>query len=239
VPDLCLELTSAVLPPEAWPSAVTAVTTLVSARPDLFPDPSVLSQVVPADEATGKARSFRIGAWSTVGGSSGDERSQTAGLAGESCLPEDATWGATITRSLLAAGAERRASSVDLSVGVTADVGVRFFPDEERVRTFLDFSMPLGVGGHCWVDDILGVDAAASRAVISTEVGQDVTLFGDYGCQRFLELMPDGGAGEQALGLVPAKVGTGPERSLGASGADLEADRIVVWGNEVTPGPDG
>lgn len=151
----------------------------------------------------------------------------------DTCLPDGAGWGAHIRRGLLYAGAGRRAASVELSPGVEAQVGVTFVPQEARVRTWLEFSMPLGIGGRCWVDDVLGIDDPSGWLTVGRSTGQAVTLFGGYACERFLALMPEGGAGEQAATLLPADVSLpgGGGLRLRAARVDVEAEAILLSGS--------
>jgi hypothetical protein len=228
-PDLCLELDPGTLGVElAEADAREALAAAVAARPDLFPDPVVEAHAV---SSSGGGSALRLGAWA-VRGSEATASARSAALADQGCAEPGLAWSARVSHALLADGAERRASSVSLAPGVTAHIGVELHPSEGRVRTALDFSMPLGMGGVCWVDDRLGVDAAGGGLTVATEVGQEVTPFAEYACERFLDLMPEGGAGEQAASLVPGAVRSvdGSPVRLGVAGVRVESGAVVVSG---------
>jgi hypothetical protein len=231
-PGLCIELTRAALPVEAWPGLISAVVAAAQARPDLFPEPALLAVPDLASGAPAVAEALRIGVWSATAPADSAMADRRIRLETASCLTTGAAWSARVTLDLLRAGADRRASAVRLSPGTSAKVDVSFHPAESRVRTFLDFELPLGIGGICWLDDVLSMDAPGGVATAASSTGMDVTPFAEYGCERFMALMPDGGAGEQAVSLVPTQVihEGEPTRVLRAGQVRVEDAVIVVDG---------
>jgi hypothetical protein len=236
-PGLCLEVTAAALEPGAWPALLATVVGTTGARPDLFPEPMVLSLPDPRTGHPREATSLRIGAWSTAGTGEAVAARRQAGLEQVACLAPGATWSARITFDLLRAGADRRAATVALSPGTTADVDVSFHPAEARVRTFLDFELPLGIGGTCWLDDVLSVNGSSGRLSVASTSGMDVTLFAEYGCERFMALMPDGGAGEQAIGLVPGEIVLDDATTIPLAARQVTLDdlAVLVTGGSAAP----
>lgn len=252
LPDLCLEIDASALGQTTRETAVKSLAGALAAeaagRPDLFPDPVVLSWPDssstsgsgPAQAASGQdgaASTLRLAMWGVGGSEPSADQQRREALGAASCLPGGAGWGARVGRVLLHAGAGRRAASVELSPGVEAEVGVTFVAQENRVRTWLEFSMPLGIGGQCWVDDRLGVDDASGRVTVSRSTGQQVTPFGEYACERFLALMPEGGAGEQATTLLPTDVSLpgGGGLRLSAVRVEVEAEAILMSGSLGVP----
>jgi hypothetical protein len=211
-PGLCFGMVASAIGDAGWQAVSDALVASARSAVHLFPQP---------EAAEGPTS---LGIW--------EEPESGLSRPAPLCAVSDAGWQATVGRGMLERGALRRAASVELSAGTTAAVSVRFDPKATLVRTQLDFSMPLGVGGKCWVDDRLGVEAGTGRAVSARQVGQYVTLFGDYGCRRFLELMPEGGAGEQAVELLPweVPVGGGSVVRLVATSVTLDEDAITVAG---------
>ena len=65
------------------------------------------------------------------------------------------------------------------------------------------FGIPNGV---CWVDDVLTIEPESGRALASAERGMDVSPLGDVVCGRYYDNLPKGGAGQQAVDLLPSEV---------------------------------
>lgn len=72
--------------------------------------------------------------------------------------------------------------------------------------------MPVGflrLGGTCWIDDVLSVDPGTGTVVTNASTGMDVDPFTEAACQKFGAFMTEGGAGEQALSLLPLAIPLG------------------------------
>jgi hypothetical protein len=114
--------------------------------------------------------------------------------------------------------------------GIDSEVIIYWYPDETRMRTLLAFAGPLDIpNGTCWIDDVLAVDAATGTVVASGEQGLKTSPFAEVACDRFFDHLPDGGAGEQAVSLLPATVTL-------AAGSELRfvAEEVLVTDEAVS-----
>jgi hypothetical protein len=97
----------------------------------------------------------------------------------------------------------------------------------------LVFAGPLDIpNGTCWVDDVLSVDAVGGIVAASGEQGLETSPFAEGACRRFFGFLPDGGAGEQAVTLLPLSVelDDGVIR-LVAQAVTVRDDAIVMAGS--------
>ncbi len=209
--DVCLEVASGVLSAEEWNALDEAVEVAVVARPLLFPAPSIHTR-----------------------GSRLDIDSGHPGLAvGEGpCLEPGHEWSARFDRVFLEAGADLMLEQAPTTPGIGSEVALEWYPDETRVRTTLEFAGPLDFpNGTCWIDDVLTVEAGVVLA--SGEHGLRTSPFAEGACRRFADHLPDGGAGEQAVTLLPTTVelGDGTTVRLVADDVFVREDAVVVAGS--------
>lgn len=184
--DVCLAVTPGVLSAPEWSSLADSVAAALESRSALFPDP----QVVAVD--------------ALLAVHSGHD-----GLArgADGCLREGYDWTARFGRDFLEAGADQMLAEAPTTPGIGSDVTIEWYPEEARLRTTLRFAGPLDIpNGRCWVDDALTIDAATGTVVASGEVGVETSPFAEGACGRFFDHLPQGGAGEQAVTLLPAAV---------------------------------
>ena len=174
------------------------------ARPHMFPEVTVVTAAPAADDAGSMTA---IGAWPFVA----SERHQDA-LASQTddtpCRATSSGWTAAVTMDLLADGADAILAAEQLSEGWSGSVAVTVEPDRSVVHTELTFTGPLGIGGHCWIDETVTIDPATSTIVLTAESGNDAGLAGLVACRRFEDSMVEGGAGGQAMALL-TYVGSG------------------------------
>ncbi len=185
--DLCFEVAEGAIDTAAWASVREAVSQVVGARTALFPDPTIV-----------EAPLSRL-----------DVASGHAGLpaTAAACLEPGSDWTARLGREFLEAGADRMLAEAPTTPGIASDVTLEWYPDESRLRTTLVFAGPLDIpNGTCWVDDRLSVDPATGTAVASGEQGVETSPFAEGACGRFFDDLPDGGAGAQAVTMMPATV---------------------------------
>jgi hypothetical protein len=195
VPDVCLAVHLSQLPSaDAWPALIDAVDAVTSseARPSLFPDRQREVLLGAADTPA------IIGIWS-------EPRTEADTVALDGCVVDDAAWSSYIGRAFLADGADRILGVAPTTPGIDSNVEVEWYPDEHRVRTWLEFEGPLGIpNGTCWVDDVLTVEAGLVAASGDTDLR--TSPFAESACGRFFDYLPRGGAGEQAVMLLPVEV---------------------------------
>ena len=117
--------------------------------------------------------------------------------------------------------------------GIDSDVVIDWYPTEARMRTTLVFAGPLDIpNGTCWIDDTLSVDSVTGTIVASGERGLETSPFAEGACGRFFDHLPDGGAGEQAVTLLPRIVALtdGSELRFVAEDVRVEEDAVSVSG---------
>jgi hypothetical protein len=88
------------------------------------------------------------------------------------------------------------------------------------------------MSGSCWIDEVLTVDKLIGLPTVITTTGDDAGFAGLVACQRFEAEMAEGGAGGQAVALLPRSLTTpdGPTAFL-ATDAAVTDDGIVVTGH--------
>lgn len=210
--DVCLEIEAGIVTAREWDDVAGLVGASVAERAALFPAPRVDRTSTRLSLASGQAGS-------------------DPGTAG--CLEPGAEWSARFGRAFLEAGAERMLEEAPTTPGIDSEVMLEWIPEESRVRTTLAFAGPLDIpSGTCWVDDTLGVDVATGTVVASGERGVVTSPFAEAACGRFFDHLPDGGAGEQAVNLLPAVVPSdrGDRLRFVAEGVRVAEDAISVWG---------
>jgi hypothetical protein len=149
------------------------------------------------------------------------------------CLEPGAEWTARFGRGFLEAGADQMLAEAPTTPGIDSDVTIEWYPDEARLRTTLAFAGPLDIpNGTCWIDDALSIDVEAGVVVASGEEGVKTSPFAEGACGRFFDHLPDGGAGEQAVTLLPRIVALtdGSELRFVAEDVRVEEDAVSVSG---------
>jgi|GEM_PF-4302499 len=212
--DVCLEVTPDALSAAERASLTTSVTGAVESRTAMFPAPVIV------DEAS------RIDVWAGYAGSEPGS--------GTSCLEPGSEWSARFGRDFLEAGADQMLAEAPTTPGIDSNVDIEWYPDDDRLRTTLVFAGPFDIpNGTCWVDDALSVDDLAGLIVTSGEQGVKTSPFAGSACGRFFDHLPDGGAGEQAVTLLPATVELtdGSVLRFVAERVDVRDDAIVVAGS--------
>lgn len=231
LPDVCLAVAGAVtsdapdLTPEAWAAVVTAVDAAVAARPTLIPDRSVVADPDPAGARGDRGPGgLRIGIWSTGGSEPGSSARRLEHLSAAGCPDHEAPWSVRVSGDFLRAGTKRELAAAPTTPGFESQIDVEWYPAEGRVRTMLEFSGPFGIpNGRCWMDDFLDV-GDDGRARSRVETGLRTSPFAEGVCGRFEDHLSDGGAGAQAIMLLPTEVAV----------ADGSSVRFVVDSVEVT-----
>jgi hypothetical protein len=212
--DICFETVSGTLEDAEWEAMRELVAATAATRPALFPLPVL-----------------------TLGGSRLDIASGHEGLdagARAACLVEGHEWTARYDRAFLQAGAQRLLAEAPTTPGISSAVIIEWHPTEARLRTLLDFSGPFDIpNGRCWIDDVLEVDETGGVIVARAERGLATSPFAESACTRFYDHLPGGGAGEQAVSLLPAEL-PGHDGSIVRFVAESVAvldDAIVVGGS--------
>jgi hypothetical protein len=197
--DVCFEVATDRLPEEVWDQVVALVSEMVGERAALFPAPVV--EAAPGFGDGPAARpSIRL---DTHSGHAGGTLPGTSAR----CLEPDLEWTVRFGRVFLEASADRLLEEAPTTPGIASDVTLQWYPDEGRVRTLLTFAGPLDIpNGRCWVDDVLTIDLAGGIAVASGAQGVETSPFAEGACGRFFSHLPDGGAGQQAVTLLPAEI---------------------------------
>jgi hypothetical protein len=216
-PGICLEAASSLVDPGPWSEILATVTATAGLDTDFFPHAAVLTfPDLTRSWEPGAYPTVRIGVWGAAAVDPASTAEQRAFLATADCLGDGSEWTRTVSHDLTLAAAERILAGARLpqpdgelliSDDIEADIDVEFHPEEQRVRTILDWSKPVlfaRVGGMCWIDDVLG--AAAGEVVVRSEAGMDVTFGGGAGCALFQEFLGEKGAGERAVDLLPTEV---------------------------------
>jgi hypothetical protein len=234
-PDVCLAVKPERMDPRAWAALVDAVDDAMATRPTLIPDRSVVTMPDPLDvSGTGSpaGERWRVGVWSTGGSEPGASARGAAVLAEAACGPTDGDWSATFTGSFLRAGTQRELAAAPTTPGFSSEIDVEWRAGDPRIRTVLRFSGPLGIpNGTCWMDDLLRVDAAGAAGA-DVETGFTTSPFGEGVCGRFEDFLPEGGAGAQAVALLPTRVALDDDGSLSlvVSTVKVTADGIELAG---------
>jgi hypothetical protein len=229
-PDMCLAITD--LSATAWASVVADVADTVAAHATLFPDPLMVTDPTPAGAPVAGAT---IAVWAT-GGSDPVVTDDPPRLAAQpdarpGCAVEGPGWRLRFERGFLDAAADRMLADAPTTPGFSSSVDLEWAPGDDRVRTTLTFSGPFGVpNGTCWIDESLASDAG--RVVIAADTGMQTSPLGDIACGRFFEHLGEGGAGAQAVSLVPVDVEVPGASGLrfGVTAVDVTDDAILVSG---------
>ena len=244
-PAICIEADASALDPGAWAEVLEAIELATERQPDFFPDAAIVS--VPdltAPWETTDIPAVRIGIWATADDAPDSAEDRQQDVAAADCLADAAGWTTTISGDLLQAGAERilagarlpdESGTPPIREDAEAAITVEFDPAEGRVRTTLEFKVPIGflrLGGTCWIDDVLSVDPATGTVVTSASTGMNVDPFTESACQKFGAFMTEGGAGEQALSLLPVAIplADGTTARFVATSANVSARGIVMSG---------
>jgi hypothetical protein len=199
-PDLCLTI-GASLGPSDGEAVASAVAASLAARPVLVPKPHVRLVDPPgADQAT------RVVVWTEAAGPEGAVPLQEA--LGAACGPSPGAgaWASSIGGAFLRGGTKRELAAAPTTPGFSSSIDVELDPASDLVRTVLTFSGPLDIpNGTCWMDDVVTADGQGGTRA-ETTTGNRTSPFGDGVCGRFDEYLLGGGAGAQALVLLPREV---------------------------------
>ena len=210
--DVCLTVAGG-LGDEALPTYVDLVSQVVAQNDALFPEPTIATTETGLDIHSG--------------------HSELPARSGQPCLMHEFDWTARFARDFLLEGAELMLEQASKTPGFESSIELDWFPADARVRSTLTFSGPFGIPkGTCWIDDALSIEPESGRAVASGERGMDVSPLGDVVCARFYDNLPDGGAGEQAVSLLPTEVPLGDGQALRfvAETVHVSDDAVVVAG---------
>lgn len=184
--DVCFEIAPGLLSVADWEAVGQAVDDSMAQRPALFPAPVVDRTPTRMDIDSGHLE---------VEPGHGP------------CLVPGFEWTSRFGRAFISAGADQLLAEADRTPGFSSAGVIEWYPDENRMRTTLEFSGPLGIpNGSCWVDDVLTVDEATGTVSPSRDRDQDTSLLGGVVCDRFYDALTDGGAGEQTVTLLPETV---------------------------------
>lgn len=229
-PDMCLAITD--LSATAWASVVVDVADTAAAHAILFPDPLMVTDPAPSGAPVARAT---IAVWAT-GGSDPAVTDDPPDLAGQpgarpDCTVEGSGWLLRFERGFLDAAADRMLADAPTTPGFSSSVDLEWAPGDDRVRTTLTFSGPFGIpNGTCWIDESLASDAG--RVVVAADTGMQTSPLGDIACGRFFEHLGLGGAGAQAVSLVPVDVEVpgAPGLRFDVTAVDVTDDAILVSG---------
>jgi hypothetical protein len=209
--DVCLEIASSAISTEEWAALGSPVTEAVGARTAMFPSPRF--------DSAGNRLTISSG---------------HAGLASghDGCLEGGHEWTSRFDRDFLEAGAELMLAEAPTTPGIDSAVTIEWHPQESRLRTTLEFAGPFDIpNGTCWIDDVLAV---ADGIVTTTgEQGVRTSPFAESACGRFFEHLPQGGAGEQAVTLLPMTIELpdGGQLRFVAEEVSVQEDALVVAGS--------
>jgi len=224
--DVCLEVASNAVPADAWTRLTDEIGETVAERTALFPDPTI--EIVVHEALLGAATpSLRLDI------DSGRESGGTL-RPGAPCLEPGLDWSARFGRDFLDAGADQMLADAPTTPGIDSSVDLEWHGDENRIRTTLVFAGPLDIpNGTCWIDDTLSIDDASSTAVASGEQGVKTSIFAEGACGRFFDHLTNGGAGEQAVMLLPTEIELEGGRALHfvAERVTVTPDAIIVGGS--------
>jgi hypothetical protein len=211
--DVCLEIASSAVSAEEWAALGSPVSEAVGTRTALFPNPRF--------DSSGSRLAISSGHDGLASGGNG-------------CLEDGREWTSRFDRDFLQAGAELMLAEAPTTPGIDSVVTIEWHPEESRVRTTLAFAGPLDIpNGTCWVDDALEVQDGVVRA--SGERGVKTSPFAESACSRFFDHLPDGGAGEQAVTLLPTiiELPDGGQLRFVAEDVSVREDALVVMGSLV------
>lgn len=217
--DVCLEFAPGAVDDSEWSALESAVRESLAARPSLFPEPSV----------------SRVGARLDLDSGQPGTASEPA----NGCLEPGHDWSSRFGRAFLQAGAERMLSEAPTTPGIDSEVAIEWHPQEDRLRTLLRFAGPLEIpNGRCWIDDVLTIDGAMVMA--SGEQGVRTSPFAEGACGRFFDHLPDGGAGEQAVTLLPTSIelASGDVLRFVPEAVQVQVDALVVAGRLLRSEPE-
>jgi hypothetical protein len=201
-PDICLTV-GAALDEGDSSVLVDAIRDALAARPVLIPQPMIGSMSTMEPAVGGPW--LRLGIWTF--GDTGVVEAPTADDAtwcGDEHGP--GSWSTVFSGEFLRAGTKRELAAAPTTPGFSSSIDVELDGGADLVRTVLTFSGPLDIpNGTCWMDDVVAADGQGGTHT-ETTTGSRTSLFGDGVCGRFEEFLPDGGAGAQALVLLPREV---------------------------------
>lgn len=223
--DVCLEVASSAVAAEPWAQVVGQVEDVIAERSALFPSPTIVASR--HDGLLGAAPAS-VGLHVAAGHPGSTSASTSA-----TCLRPGLDWTARFTRSFLQAGAEVMLAQAPTTPGIDSSVTIEWFADEARLRTTLVFAGPFDIpNGTCWIDDVLSVDATRGLAIATGEQGARTSPFAEGACGRFFDHLPQGGAGEQAVTLLPVEVAlaTGGSIRFVVTELSVSDDAIEVGG---------
>ena len=235
-PEICLLVDSPEVDDADWSAIVEAVQASLALRPVLVPAPIVLTL---SEESPSGIR--QVGVWADSGTTDtgflpADPTEGHCGAAVSGTDPDegdsaDGTWSAAITGEFLRAGTKRELAAAPTTPGFSSSIDVEWDEAADLVRTVLTFSGPLDIpNGTCWMDDVLSADGSGGTRA-ETTTGSQTSPFGDGVCGRFEEYLANGGAGAQAIVLLPrAIVLPAGEVRLQVDGVDVRDDAVHLWG---------
>ena len=244
-PGLCFEAITSSIDVAAWSDVLGAFEAAVDENPDFFSDANVVS--IPDLRSAWEPQSFetvKIGVWSASPDEARSTEQLRDALAAHQCRASESIWEARVSRDLLFAAAElilARARVPDESgeppipADATTEIIVDFYPEEARIRTMLKFNVPvmfLNPGGECWIDDVLVPGGEGVPPTSIATGGQQTDPLVGSACDLFRAFMSDGGLGERALSLLPAKVtlSDGTTIALEASVVEVAVDTLILGG---------
>jgi hypothetical protein len=228
-PDICLAVELDRLDEATTSAVVDSVQAALATRPVLIPALSIVGPDPTTAESPGAT--IRLAMW-TNGAA---EPMAAADVPGAGCGTDvmgEGTWSASITGEFLRAGTKRELAAAGTTPGFTSDIDVEWSEADDLVRTVLTFSGPLGIpNGTCWMDDAVSADGQGGTHA-ETTTDSVTSPFGDGVCGRFEEYLANGGAGAQALVLLPREIALadGAVLRLRVDGVDVRADGVHLSG---------
>jgi hypothetical protein len=228
-PDICLKLW-AHLDERQSAALGDAVRRALAARPVLIPEPMIGS--VSTSEPSVGGPWLRLGIWTAGGTGSVEVPSPGDATAWCGADPAPGAWSAVISFEFLRAGTKRELAATPTTPGFSSSIDVELDGPADLVRTVLTFSGPLDIpNGTCWMDDVVSADGSGGTRA-DTTTGSKTSPFGDGVCGRFEEYLADGGAGAQAIVLLPREVLLPDDGilRLRVDAVDVRADGIHLAG---------
>lgn len=208
--DICLEMAPSAVTADEWSALAVPVAEAVESRAALFPAPIIGGEATRLDISSGHF---------------GERKSH------DSCLEPGFEWTTRFDLRFLSKGADQMLAEAPTTPGIDSVVDVQWEAGEPSVSTALYFAGPLDIpNGWCWVEERLSIDGGA--VVVETEQGVRTSPFAEGACGRFFDHLPDGGAGQQAVDLLPSQVRLPDGGSLRfmAERVDVLDDALVVSG---------